>query len=324
MKTIDMHCDSIMYVKLNKEPALRNYDGAMVDFEKLKRGGVLGQFFAIFSSAKDVYLPRKGASKLLLDRFRWIYQAFEREMAANSDIIAQARSVSEILENDKKGLVSAILTMEDGAAVENDIENLKEFYDCGVRVYGFIWNFENVLAYPNSTDPEIMNKPLKPFGIEVLGRLNELGIAADVSHLNDGGFWDVVKYSKKPFFATHSNARALCPVERNLTDEQLRALGSTGSVAGLNYCSLFLHDRKDGLTTVDDIVRHAKYMVNLAGEDSVGLGSDYDGITNALSFGDVSGVQAIAEGLSKVFTPSQVEKICYKNVLRVLAENEKK
>lgn len=167
-----------------------------------------------------------------------------------------------------------------------------------------------------------MAKGLTAFGRETVERMNELGMAVDVSHLSDGGFYDCIKYSDSPIVASHSNARTLCAHPRNLTDEMLRALGENGGVAGLNFYSAFLIN--GGIADVSDIARHASYMISRAGEEAVALGTDLDGFeTQAMPRG-IKGVQDM-ERLWAAFekagiTPRQIEKIAYKNVMRVLED----
>ena len=118
---------------------------------------------------------------------------------------------------------------------------------------------------------------LKPFGIEVVEKMNELGMIVDVSHLSEGGFYDVAKYSKKPFVASHSCARALCNHRRNLTDDQLKTLGNAGGVVGINFERSFLKEGSEH-ATFDQIIQHLEYMKDKAGIDAIGFGSDFDGI----------------------------------------------
>lgn len=320
IKTLDLHCDTIVKGHRLNQP-LRDND-LHVSLSKLKQGHALAQCFAMYIS-KQFETAESKTGDPMMERYEEILACFKQEMAANSDIVKQALTVDDILENDKNGYLSAVLTMEEGAVVANDINRLDRFYADGVRIFGLTWNHENTLGYPNSKDPDIMAKGLKEFGIEAVERLNKLGIAIDVSHLSDGGFYDVAKYSKKPFFATHSNARALCPHIRNLDDRQLRILGETGSVTGLNFCDIFMREKGANdprILPIDDIIWHAKYIADKAGIDAVAFGSDFDGITNDLEFKDASGMQMIVDALSRHFTSSQLEKICYKNALRVLRE----
>lgn len=320
IKTVDLHCDTIVKAHRVKEP-LRDND-LHVSLNKLRQGGALAQCFAMYIAKRFETEPSLTGDPMM-DRYEVILSHFKKEMAENRDMIRQALTVEDITENDKNGLISAILTMEEGAIVGNDLGKLDRFHADGVRIFGFTWNYENTLGYPNSLDADVMNKGLKPLGIEAVEKLNKLGIAIDVSHLNDGGFYDVAKYSKKPFFATHSNARSLCARTRNLTDDQLRILGETGSVTGLNFCDVFMRLKSPDeprILPIEDIVRHAKYIVDKAGEDALAFGSDFDGIDNELEFKDASGMQQVVQALSRHFTSSQLEKICYKNALRVLKD----
>ena len=121
--------------------------------------------------------------------------------------------------------------MEEGGVLNEKQERLEELYRLGIRLITLTWNYENCLGYPNSRDGEVMNRGLKAFGLEIVERMNALGMLVDVSHLSDGGFWDCIRVSRAPIIASHSNARALCGVPRNLTDDMLRALAEKGGAA---------------------------------------------------------------------------------------------
>ena len=141
-------------------------------------------------------------------------------------MLAPACNYDDIMANKAADKVSSVLTVEDGVPLEGKMERLEEFYQKGVRLISFTWRLiKTAWRFPNSKDPEIMNRGLKQFGLDCIERMNEMGMLVDVSHLSDGGFWDVVKHSKKPFIASHSCCRALCNHTRNLTDEMLHALG---------------------------------------------------------------------------------------------------
>ena len=167
-----------------------------------------------------------------------------------------------------------------------------------------------------------MEKGLKPFGIEIVERMNELGMLIDVSHLSDGGFFDCIKYSRVPVVASHSNARSLCKHPRNLTDEMLHLLGENGGVAGVNFYSAFL--RESGRAEISDLARHVLWMVDKAGEDAVALGTDFDGFPKeALPKGirDVMDVAKLWEELERTgLTGRQIEKIASGNILRVMKD----
>ena len=314
---IDLHCDTIMH--FYKGEHLAEMESCHINKDKLLRGGVMAQCFAIFTptgeNAKKWYT---GSPRNYFDK---AYEAYKRELELNSDWILPAYTPDDIRANAAAGKVSAVLTVEDAVTLEGKIENVDQFYDLGARIMGITWNHENELGYPNSKDPELHKKGLKAFGFEVMERCNELGIVLDVSHLSEGGFWDIANNTKKPFMATHSCARALCSHPRNLTDEQIRAVADNGGVIGINYYGLFLKDMKEGepcTATYDDIIRHLKHMKDVGGIDTLALGSDYDGMRTEMEWGDAGGNQKLLAALEAAFTPTEIDKISHENALRVL------
>lgn len=313
MKIIDMHCDTLLECYRNPIHTLSNNSGH-ISIDKLLQGNALAQFFAIFISPKEKALM--GPYEI----FNQVYETYTTQLELNSNYIKPALCVEDILSNAKDSKVSAILAVEDGVILEDKIERVQEVFDKGVRLITLTWNFENAIGYPSSDDPSEHNRGLKPFGIEVVEEMNRLGILVDVSHLSEGGFYDVAKYSKKPFVASHSCARALCNHRRNLTDEQLKTLGNQGGLVGVNFYSAFLKEDSE-YATIDQIVEHVKYMVDKAGIESVGLGSDFDGIDCELEFKDYASYPLLLSALSKHFTDDQVDKICNGNAFRILKEN---
>lgn len=314
---VDLHCDTLMELYL-KHQTLENAPGH-INLEKLQKGGSMVQSFAVFIPTHQS-AERNGVTEDAYSYFNHVADIFDREMAAYPDVIRPVTTVEQMRKNAQEGLLSGLLTIEDGVAVDGKIERVKEFYDRGVRMIALTWNYENSIGYPNSNDPEKHMLGLKPFGLEVVAKMDELGMVIDTSHLSEGGFWDIVKHGKKPFIASHSCARALCNHRRNLTDEQLRALGEKGGVCGVNFYDNFLHEPEDGYTTIEDIVRHAKYIADKAGIDAVALGSDFDGIGSKLEFGDFGGMGMVVDALAKNFSSADVDKICHGNALRVFEE----
>ena len=165
-----------------------------------------------------------------------------------------------------------------------------------------------------------MQKGLKPFGIAVVERMNELGMMIDVSHLSDGGFWDVLKYSKKPVVASHSNARALCNHPRNLTDDMIRALAEKGGVAGVNFYPAFVHESHK--ITAENLADHVEYMYRKGGEDFVAMGTDFDGFDDGEStIIHIGQMEEVFDAIKKKgFSASQMDKIWSGNALRVIKE----
>ena len=316
MSLIDLHCDTAFLMSVMQEPIELRKNNLCVDFEKMKRADSMAQFFASFIHMKMFDGDFTKAYEAALAMMR----RTKEEISKNRDMIALARSCEELLTNQKNGLMSGILTVEEGGIIEGKMERLEELYREGVRLITLTWNFENCMGYPNSEDAEIMNQGLKPFGIEAVEHMNELGMIVDVSHLSDGGFWDVMKYSKKPAIASHSNARRECGHRRNLTDEMIRALAEKGGIAGLNFYPAFL--AKTGTANIDDIVGHLVHMYHVGGEEFVAIGTDFDGFEGAVDgLEDMGKMPLFYEALKKrKFTDSQIEKFWYKNALRIIRE----
>jgi membrane dipeptidase len=154
---------------------------------------------------------------------------------------------------------------------------------------------------------------LTSFGREVVKEMNRLGMIVDVSHLNEKGIWDVVELSEKPIIASHSNAKTLCSHRRNLTDKQIKAIAQKGGVIGINFAPQFLRD--EGQATLEDVLNHIDYICELVGEDYIGFGSDFDGISSTPEgLKDISYFPAILEGLRKRgYTQEQIDKISHRN-----------
>lgn len=321
MKFIDMHCDTLMPFAGDKAYNIYSND-KQVDFLKLKKGDAMAQFFAMF------FMPEASWERQNLpvmsdeEYFRRLSQGFYDNISAHSDIVAFAGNSKDIAANEKAGKISAMLTIEDGRMINGKMEMLKWVYEKGVRAISLTWNYANCFGFPNSKDREMMSKGLTDFGIEALAEMNKLGIMIDVSHLSDGGFYDVAKYSKKPFLATHSNARSLSPHTRNLTDDMIKIMGKTGSVTGLNFAPGFLDpDTNANHSPVSLIVKHARYITNLGGMDCLGLGTDFDGIYGTQEISDSSMLPMLWDALAKEgFHESEIEKISHGNVLRVIKE----
>lgn len=317
MKVVDMHCDTINELwKAEKEgKKLSLLDNSLhIDLKKMQQGDYLLQNFAMF-----VLLGRE--EDPLVNVLEMI-DVYERAMAENSALIAPVYRYADIEENARQGKMSALLTIEEGATVKGNIYVLRNLYRLGVRMLTLTWNFENEIGYPNNTDqmlPPPGSRGLKKQGIEIVREMNDLGMIVDVSHLGDEGFWDVVKYSTKPFVASHSNARALCGHKRNLTDDMIRALADKGGVTGINFLGEFLSE--SGRSTAEDMVRHMKHIVNVGGISCLGLGTDFDGIDGELEISGADKMQLLAEEMERQgFRQAEIEAVFHKNVLNLYRE----
>ena len=321
MKYVDMHCDTITALYRSSGSLMEN--DLHIDIRKMHKGECLLQNFAVFT---DIGKDDSSFTKAAIDYYY-------KQLELYKDDIAPVYSYEDISNNEKNGKINALLTLEEGSVVDNDLNNLDYYYDRGVRMITLTWNYPNGIGHPNFTYEKdkyhdklhtINEKEgLTPFGIEYVRRMEELGIIVDVSHLSDAGFYDVLKYTTKPFVASHSNARKVCPVARNLSDDMIRKLADRGGVTGLNYCSAFIEDLNEENTTIENMVRHIRYIADVGGIDCIGLGSDFDGIGNKLEIVDASGVQKLYEALKPYFSEEELEKIFYRNVLRVYKETFK-
>ena len=334
MKAIDMHCDTIghLYGKEKRENIKATFYDANshINLDKLAAGDYMLQNFALFVFLGMSPDPYKEAMEMA--------DLYDRLMDENTDRIARVLKYEDIEKNAAAGKISAMLTIEEGGVIQGSYEKLQEFYDRGVRMMTLTWNFINEIGWPNTAMPRTQEeraafKPtglpqtqngLTDFGKELVGRMEDMGMIVDVSHLGDAGFYDVYENTKKPFVASHSNARTVCGHIRNLTDDMLRKFGERGCVTGLNYCPDFMKNVPRGTmpeTIIDVVVEHAKHIVNVGGIDILGLGSDFDGIGPHPELAGPQHMPAVEEALRKAgFTESQLEKIFYKNVLRVYKE----
>lgn len=329
MRIIDMHCDTIMAL-MNTDKNIYESDN-MIDLKKLKQGDYLLQCFAMFvpyaKKDDDKYSPFEVCNKMI-DRY---YQEIEKY----PDLIAPAFTYQDIENNIKENKITALLTIEEGGVCLGNIEFLRNFYRLGVRMITLTWNYKNEIASPNidyfTFDRDAAVKPIfKPnttdglteFGKEVVKEMNRLGIVIDCSHLGDKGFYDVIELSTKPIVCSHSCSRTVCNHVRNMTDDMLLKLKENGGVVGINYCHAFVKEDESEATT-RDLVKHITYIKNLIGIDYVGLGSDFDGISNKnIQLKDASMMNLLIDELrSEGYTEEEIDKVCYKNVLRVFKAN---
>ena len=322
MQYIDMHCDTLMRAYIEKKESIYQNPEFMLDIDRMRKGNCLAQYFAIFMLQESMWEESRGPFPNDLEYIKSLVSIFQKSMKEYSELIAPAGTMQELEENAAAGKISGILTLEDGRAVAGQLERLEWMYEQGIRMITLTWNYENCFGYPNSEDRGIMQKGLKPFGKEAIVRMNELGMAVDVSHLSDGGFWDVVKLSKKPFVASHSNCRALSPHSRNMTDEMIRALAEKGGVMGLNFAGPFLNaDAASRESTLARMILHLKHMVKVGGIEIAAIGTDFDGTEGIFDIPDCSKMQLLFETMGKHgFTEAQIEKIAYQNVKRVMGD----
>lgn len=326
MNIVDMHCDTLSVMLESKrqgQPYGLEYSKNQITLPRMQQSGYLLQNFAAYVNLTQVENPLMEALELI--------DLFYTELEKHADVIRPVRSWADIEKNQADGVISALLTGEEGEITLGKPEYLRTLYRLGMRMMTLTWNYENSLGFPNrklsrsntsgSSSSNSQNCGLKEQGIAMLAEMEQLGMIIDVSHLSDSGFYDVLKHTAKPFVASHSNARSVCPAIRNLTDDMIRKLADRGGITGINFCKDFIGKPAPSQNYLDQAVVHMKYLMNLGGEDFVALGSDFDGITVYHDFDDCSVMPKLIQTMKKAgLTPTQIEKICYKNVLRVYKE----
>ena len=250
----DTHCDTL-YMR-----ALQPEHTPCVTMDNLLRGGVSLQTCTLYAGNQGV--SGHPHYKALAE-----YAAFER--LEKTEGWAKVDSPLEA----EEGKVKILLSVEGGEIFEGSTARVEEFHARGVRMAALTWNNENEIASPAKGGSR---DGIKPQGWTILKKMAELRMAADTSHLNEAGFWDLIDRHSQPPMASHSCASKLCPHFRNLTDDQIRAMVARGGWIGVNFYPRFL--REDGHAGVEDIVNHIDHMCQLGAAKHVGFGSDFDGI----------------------------------------------
>ena len=234
------------------------------------------------------------------------------------------RSVSEIQQALDQDALAAVLHMEGAEAIDPNFEFLDVLHAAGLRSLGPVWSRPNAFGHgvpfrcPSSPDT---GPGLTDLGKELIRVCNHMRILIDLSHLNEKGFFDVAAISNAPLVATHSNAHALSPHSRNLTDVQLVSIRETDGFVGVNYSTSFLRPdgRRDADTPVELVIDHIEHILRQAGENGVGLGSDFDGAKISSGIGNAAGLQNLVQGMrARGYSDQLIEKLCYRNWLRVL------
>ncbi|NEY90460.1 dipeptidase [Tabrizicola oligotrophica] len=312
-----------------------------LDLPRMQRGGFAGGFFAIYipspiaHDAPD-YMAAMENPPFALPLPDLIDHHTAQPIAlakaghllwmerASGGAFKVCRTVAELRECLAKGVISAILHMEGAEAIDPDLDALHSFHAMGLRSLGPVWSRPTVFghgvpfAYPSGPDT---GKGLTKAGKRLVRECNRLRIMLDMSHINEAGFWDVAALTDAPLVATHSNAHAVTPSSRNLTDRQLAAIRDSGGMVGLNYATSFL--RRDGKQSAEmgweDVLAHLDHLLQHLGEDGVGLGSDYDGATIPVGIGDVAGQQNLIEAMRRHgYGERLIAKIAHENWFRVL------
>ncbi len=315
---------------------LAGRDGA-IDVPSARAGGFGGGLFAVYvPSPKDLDSQLEEMLKdtydmPLPDPIHW-EDAFPVVMAQAAILfdleeqgaLTVCRSAAEVQACLNSGILAAVLHIEGAEAIDPDLNTLDVLYQAGLRSIGPVWSRETIFGhgvpfrYPSSPDT---GPGLTDHGLRLVRRCNELGIMIDLSHLNEAGFWDVARHSTQPLVATHSNAHAICPHARNLTDKQLAAIAESDGMVGLNFAVAFLRSDGKKLSEVplEQMIRHLDHLIETLGEDRVGFGSDYDGALVPDVLNSCAGLPKLRAALRQHgYDDALMTKLCQGNWLRVL------
>jgi membrane dipeptidase len=316
---IDGHNDLLLR-RLRREPVRH------IDLDTAQAAGFSGGFFAMYIPSPRVPDPTETPYALPLPEPIAFEDASRIAKELYDELCALPVVRATSLDDFREDRITAILHMEGAEPIAADLSNLEEWYARGLRSIGLVWSRRNDFAegvpfrFPSSPDT---GPGLTDAGRELVRACNGLGILVDLSHLNEAGFWDVADLSEAPLVATHSNAHALCPASRNLTDAQLDAIRDSNGVVGVNFAITFL--REDGMlvpeTPITEIVRHIDYLVERMGIDHVAFGSDFDGADIPAELGGASGLPKLVDAVRAAGHGDEaVAKITHGNWLRVLRD----
>ncbi len=307
--TLDTHCDTPMLFPQNIRFDCRD-PRILVDLHKMTDGRQQAVTMAAYLPQTLEENPKEYADN--------IFNKIEEILARNSRYIAQARTPEDIEANRKAGKKSILFAIENGLALNHDIRNVEHFARRGVTYITLCHNGDNDLCDAASRTTNT-HGGVSQFGAEVIKEMNRLGILVDLSHGGEKSFYDALEISKTPIVCSHSSCRALCDHQRNLTDDQMRALARKGGVAHITLYPGFL--RKDGEATILDALEHLKHAIDIMGIEHVGLGTDFDGDGGVPGLADSSEMLNFTRHLlRRRYTDEDIEKIWGGNWLRLMRQ----
>ncbi|MBF9233731.1 dipeptidase [Microvirga alba] len=343
MPVFDGHNDVLLRLIRGKAEPERDFlEGdnlGHLDLPRMKKGGFVGGFFAVYVSSDsggididammthtqyDVPLPpalELGHSQQVTLHMAAQLIRIERASKGAVKICRTAADIRECIDN---GTLATILHIEGAEGIDPDLHMLDVLYETGLRSIGPVWSRPNIFGhgvpfrYPSTPDT---GPGLTDLGRNLVRACNRLKVMIDLSHLNEKGFWDVAKLTDAPLVATHSNAYAISPHSRNLTDKQLAAIRESRGMVGVNFATSFI--RPDGQrnddTPLQEMIRHMDHLIEHVGVDGVGFGSDFDGATIPNEIGDVAGLPRLVEAMRKHgYDEATLRKLCFENWVNVL------
>jgi len=300
------HLDTLLNFETTDEYIFeKDNENYHVDLVKLRNGQVKIAVFAVF--VEPNHKPEFALQRTiqLVDRFHSLIDSNEelRHIKNYSDI-------KKVMESEQIG---AILSIE-GAEGIFDLSALRTFFKLGVRMISLTWNQRNHLA--DGVGEYEANGGLTILGKKMINEMNKLKIIMDVSHIAPAGFWDIVKYSKSPIIASHSNANGIFKHKRNLDDQQIKAIVKSGGLIGLNFAPFFISSKEK--VEINDLIRHIDYIKGLVGIENIISGTDYNGIdTTPQGLEDIGKLRNLEEQLYEHgYNENEIKKIFYKNNLK--------
>ena len=316
----DAHCDTIhrcaVTAPADQPEAVRAYWDAVQSLRQnsghvdLVRGKVFAryaQFFALYHNPD--FAPEDGMWAMC----RRLHDCFLHEMETNADLVRHCCTGDEVRAAVAEGKIAALLSVEGADLLECDPERISTVAQWGVRLCNPVWNHPNALSGTNCAESD---RGLSQQGRDFVRQLEEYHIYADMSHLSDPGFWDIIRMARQPVVASHSNSRALCPHPRNLTDDMFRAIRDSGGVVGINLYRSFVG--QEG--TMEELVAHVEHFLEMDGEKTVCMGGDLDGCLELA--GGMTGIQDVPrlyEALrDRGYDEALLEEIFWHNLLRLL------
>lgn len=350
---IDTHIDTIQRVFYSHADLGKRLPDGQIDFPRLREGSMRAPFFALWV---PTYYKGAEAVRKTLD----LRDAMQSVLDRYPDQIEMATTATDLERIVKSGKVAAVLTLEGGHQIADDLAVLRMYQRMGIRAMT-LTHFRNNNWADSSTDKPAHNG-LTDFGKQVVREMNRIGMMVDISHVSDKTFYDVLAVTTKPVIASHSSCRALADIPRNMTDDMLRALAKNGGVVGINFGGGFLNQKdakslmatiggmtaqepnltgkelddfaakdfeKENLAnprpanaTLDDVVAHIDHVVKIAGIDHVGIGTDFDGIPDVpKGLEDASKMPALVAALRKKgYSEADVQKVMGGNFLRVMRQ----
>lgn len=316
-------------------------DRGEVDIPRMRDAGITALFFSIYTSAtRNTELESVQEALEIIDAVR-------REVHRFPSDLAIATSADEIEAAKRNGRIAILMGVEGGHMINSSLAVLRTLYMLGARYLTLTHSKDTSWAGSSASNED---RGLSDFGRSLISEMNRLGMVVDISHVSDQTFWDALDTSVAPIIASHSSARALAAHKRNMTDEMIRAMADKGGVIHINYYNAFIDDSYAqrsrawneanpdtesgdgnartqaklaaiGRPSLDTLLDHFDHAIQVGGIESVGLGSDFDGVDGELPDGmeDISKVPNIADGLARRnYTPDQIDKVLGANSLRVL------